>query len=191
MAAKTARLRHEVPARERILDAAAMRFAGHSYKDTSLRDIAADARVDVAYVHRCFGSKQRLFAEVVEHTVGPSAITEETSARDLVALLTQRLFSRATTASSDVDSLSVTIRSIADPEAAEVLRNFLRNRLLTLIARRGGAGAQKRAALAAAFIAGTMLFRNVIGLEELSEDQGGELEALVAEVLTTLLANHA
>lgn len=47
----------DIPAKERILKAAIRRFARHSYEDTGLRDIANDADVDVAYVHRSFGSK--------------------------------------------------------------------------------------------------------------------------------------
>lgn len=36
-------------------------FARMPYCDTSLRDIAAAAEVDVAYVHRSFGSKAEIF----------------------------------------------------------------------------------------------------------------------------------
>ncbi|WP_390965363.1 TetR family transcriptional regulator [Paracoccus yeei] len=36
-------------AKDRILTAAFRRFAAHSYHETHLRDIAADAGVDVAY----------------------------------------------------------------------------------------------------------------------------------------------
>jgi len=43
---------------DRILAAAVKRFATNSYEATGLRDIASDAGVDVAYVHRRFGSKE-------------------------------------------------------------------------------------------------------------------------------------
>ena len=46
--------------KERILNAAMLLFARMPYSDTSLRDIAA-AEVDVAYVHRAFGSKAEIF----------------------------------------------------------------------------------------------------------------------------------
>ena len=47
--------------KERILNAAMLLFARMPYSDTSLRDIAAAAEVDVAYVHRAFGSKAEIF----------------------------------------------------------------------------------------------------------------------------------
>ncbi len=50
---------------QHILEAATVRFAHYSYEDTRLRDIAADVDVDVAFVHRSFGSKAQLFSEAV------------------------------------------------------------------------------------------------------------------------------
>ncbi|MGL4263414.1 MAG: TetR/AcrR family transcriptional regulator, partial [Afipia sp.] len=47
--------------KERISNAAMLLFARMPYCDTSLRDIAAAAEVDVAYVHRSFGSKAEIF----------------------------------------------------------------------------------------------------------------------------------
>ncbi len=52
--------------RDRILKAAILRFSTHSYDHTGLRDIAADVGVDMAYVHRSFGSKEKLFYEAVK-----------------------------------------------------------------------------------------------------------------------------
>lgn len=55
--------------RRRIIDAAAARFARQSFEETGLREIAADAGVDVAYVHRSFGSKERLFEETLRQSL--------------------------------------------------------------------------------------------------------------------------
>ena len=57
--------RSSAATRQRILQAAMIRFARHPYEDARLRDIAADAEIDVAMVHRAFGSKEQLFVEVV------------------------------------------------------------------------------------------------------------------------------
>lgn len=54
---------------ERILQAAVRRFARNAYDDVGLRDIANDVRVDVSYVHRCFGSKKALFAKALAETL--------------------------------------------------------------------------------------------------------------------------
>ena len=57
--------------RERILKAAMLRFSTYSYEETGLRDIATDVGVDTAYVHRSFGSKEKLFREAVDAIVRP------------------------------------------------------------------------------------------------------------------------
>ena len=51
--------------RDRVLSAALAQFLTQPYDKATLRSIARDARVDVAYVHRLFRSKQALFAEVL------------------------------------------------------------------------------------------------------------------------------
>ncbi|MDK3020413.1 MULTISPECIES: TetR/AcrR family transcriptional regulator [Rhodobacterales] len=58
--------RGEGVTRRKILEAAIKRFGEHSYEETSLRDIAGDVGVDVAYAHRSFGSKKMLFIEALE-----------------------------------------------------------------------------------------------------------------------------
>ncbi|MGD9741085.1 MAG: TetR/AcrR family transcriptional regulator [Dongiaceae bacterium] len=65
MSAGVARHRSGQATRRRIPKAAIGRFSRHSYEETGLRDIAAGAEVDVAFVHRSFGSKERLLTEAV------------------------------------------------------------------------------------------------------------------------------
>ena len=54
------------PTRERLLDTAEALFARKGYHAVSIRNITNAARVDVSLVHYHFGSKQDLFAAVVE-----------------------------------------------------------------------------------------------------------------------------
>lgn len=51
-------------ARDRILKAAEMAFAGHGYAGTSLREIVKRARVTQALITYYFGTKEALFKEV-------------------------------------------------------------------------------------------------------------------------------
>ncbi|MAS15405.1 MAG: TetR family transcriptional regulator [Nitratireductor sp.] len=62
----------ETTTRDRILNAAIARFSRNSYDDTGLRSIAEDVKVDVSYVHRCFGSKQALFSAALQEAVRQS-----------------------------------------------------------------------------------------------------------------------
>lgn len=60
------RPRNAAATRAGILDAARDRFVAHSYDDVGVRDIARDAGVDPALVNRYFGSKEDLFAAVLD-----------------------------------------------------------------------------------------------------------------------------
>ncbi len=52
------------PNRDKILDAAEIEFATHSYESCSLRMIAESSGVNLGLLHYYFGSKQALFAAV-------------------------------------------------------------------------------------------------------------------------------
>src|ERR1700738_1364837 len=80
-----------VATRDRILNAAIERFTRTSYEQTGLRDIAADVGIDVAYVHRCFGSKKRLFAEAVRAAMQPADFLPG-PARDFAGKLAAHIF---------------------------------------------------------------------------------------------------
>ncbi|TLF81286.1 TetR family transcriptional regulator [Nocardia cyriacigeorgica] len=70
-AGRTGRRPGQSGAKEAILDAARARFADAGFGKTSIRAIAADAGVDPALVHHYFGTKQQLFAKVVEMPIDP------------------------------------------------------------------------------------------------------------------------
>ena len=62
--------------RAAIFEAATRRFAYQGYEHAGVREIAADAGVDAAMVNRYFGSKEGLFAEVVEHAFDYRYLTD-------------------------------------------------------------------------------------------------------------------
>lgn len=62
--------------RGRILAAAMDRFARLGYESAGLRDIAADAGVDVALISRYFGGKEGLFTEALKASIHPRLLRE-------------------------------------------------------------------------------------------------------------------
>lgn len=64
--ARPKRKRDAAATREAILEAATRRFATQGFEAAGAREIAADAGVTAALVNRYFGSKEKLFAEVIE-----------------------------------------------------------------------------------------------------------------------------
>ena len=177
----------KVTTHDRILDAAVLRFSSYSYERTGLRDIASDVGIDVSYVHRCFGSKEKLFAEALEATIQPARLLIG-AAGDLPGTLAKQVFARdAARPRGEVGPLDIIIRSLSSPEASPVLRDFMLNDFITPLANKLDQPAARRAALIAAFLAGVGILRNVLGVAPLLQAEGGDLESLIANALKDMM----
>ncbi|MFG1465818.1 TetR family transcriptional regulator [Xanthobacter sp. DSM 24535] len=173
--------------RDRILAAAILRFSMHSYEETGLRDIAADVGVDVAYVHRCFGSKERLFTEAVRATIQADRILADAAA-DPARVLASQIFSRDGARSPDeVGPLDIVIRSLSSPKAATVLRAFIVEEFIAPLSGRLGQPGMQEASMIAAFLVGIGIMRTVLQVAPLREPQGGELERRMTEAITCMM----
>src|SRR5690348_7945687 len=60
-----------VDTKQRILDTAERLFAEHGYVGTSMRQVIADAGVNLAAIHYHFGSKEELLDAVVSRRAEP------------------------------------------------------------------------------------------------------------------------
>lgn len=175
-------------AKVRILEAAVHRFARQSYEETGLRDIAADAEVDVAYVHRSFGSKEQLFAEAVRASTGMDRVLAG-GKQDMSGHLARHVLLHDGNASmQEVGSLDVIVHSLSSPAAARVVRECIVRDFVEPLGARLDNPAALRAAVTAALLAGIGILRNVLEIDLLREEAGGNLE----DLLTTTIAHiHA
>lgn len=181
-------------AREKALAAAVRRFSTQAYDQVGLRHIAADSGLDVARVHRLFGSKEQLFAESVRRAFGdwpedvttPQALVDTLIAHLLVA-----------DDKPDGDPVLLLVRSVSDPHAAPVLRARLEEsflRPITQIARQadGSAGTAESAAEQAALLAscclGIAMLRAVMGVSALATPASPALTARIAHLLRSCLS---
>lgn len=172
--------------REQILQAAIRRFARQSYEDTSLRQIAADVGVDVAHVHRSFGSKELLLMEALRATDRPERFLPGSRSR-LVAQLSSALFPhRPAAANDEVRSLDIFMRSLTSREASRVLRDAILADFIAPLSMMTSPPSSQRGALIAAFVLGIGVLREVLHIDPLQDDEDGELEKLAARALDTL-----
>lgn len=187
---RTAAARSPAPqARDRIREAAIQRFARQSYEETGLRDIAADARVDVAYVHRSFGSKEQLFAEAVRASAGMDRVLAAEK-HDMNGHLARQAFLRDDQASAaEVSHLDIIVRSLSSPAAARVIRECIVADFVEPLGARLGDPAFLRAAVIGALLAGIGILRNVLEIEPLREAAGGDLESLLATTIAHIGAS--
>ncbi|WP_454856761.1 TetR/AcrR family transcriptional regulator [Rhizobium binxianense] len=182
-------LRTATDTRHRILDAAVLRFSRHSYEETGLRDIAADVGVDVSYVHRCFGSKRQLFAEVLRQTACSDHILSESLGRLTRTLARQVLANGGAGNPEKVTPLDIVIPSLSSPDVKVLLQTFVLNDVVLPLSERIGHSAGRSAALVTAFLVGLGIVRNVLEIEVLLEPEGGELEKMIVDVINNMVAS--
>lgn len=175
--------------RGRILEAALLRFAQHSYEETKLRDIAADVGIDVALVHRTFGSKERLFAEVVIIAFQPRQLFAGERS-ELPARLAARLLEPSLDqALRVVDPLDILVRNLLSPEAIPILRGALARDVVEPLASKLDDPSPQRAALLAACLAGIGIFRHVLRMEPLLEESDDHIIPLVTRIISLIVGD--
>ena len=135
--------------RDRILNAAVLRFSTHSYDYTGLRDIAADVGVDMAYVHRSFGSKEKLFYEAVKASGKPGLLFAE-EGESLSSSLAKQVLSRKGV--NEIGALDLVVQSFGSPAASRVLNEFLEEDFIAPLVSKLTTVPKRRAALVAAFL---------------------------------------
>lgn len=153
------RTRNAAATRAGILEAARRRFTEEGYDGASLRDIAAEAGVDVALVARYFGSKEELFREVLTQDAPDDLFRGDPS--ELGARLAKMLVIEPRN-DGKLDKLLMILRSTSAPKAAEVIRSNIQETfygpLEDII---GGPDRFIRARLVAAIITGFAITRAI------------------------------
>ncbi|HEY8064368.1 MAG TPA: TetR family transcriptional regulator [Methylosinus sp.] len=169
--------------RRRILEAARARFSTASYEDVKLRDIAAEVGVDVALVHRAFGSKEQLFSAVLS----TSKEVETRSTLDASRLSDE--FASGFFGSGQNETLQIVVRSLTNPQAREVLRaRSLTEFISPVAAALAGPSTLERATLFNACLVGMAIFREVLGADALQDANSARTRPLIERILAACLA---
>jgi AcrR family transcriptional regulator len=186
--------RNAIATRQAILESALMAFTRSGYNGVGVREIAKGAGVTAMLVNRYFGSKEQLFAEVVEAALAKRTIlTEEatTPGRDLTTLSRDAavaLVARMTLEDQPLDGFLVMLRSISNERAAAIWREKIEQTFeKPLAALLPGAEANERAALFQCLIAGFYLMRKVIGSTALAAADTAALSRQLAALFQVLV----
>ena len=177
--------------RQRILKAALVRFAQLSYDDVGLRYISLYVGVDVALVHRSFGSKEQLFAEAFKAAIQSERLLASKKT-ELSAALSRNIFERANDPTSGhIDALQIFVHSLSSPQAREVLRAFVLRDFITPLAAKLDDRAPQRAALITACLVGISILRDVLRVKPLLNGSRAESQPLIEKLLNVCLdENH-
>ena len=157
--------------REKILGAARTHFARSGFDATTVRAIAADARVDPALVLHYFGSKHDLFKASIDFPADPAVFIPKLLEPGIDGL-GERLvrFFLDTWDSPAGSPMLALIRSVVgSDDVAALLREFVSREVLGRLARSLEVDEPRlRASLAASTLIGLAMLRYVVRLEPLA-----------------------
>ena len=164
--------------RAAILDAARARFAEDGYERATVRAIARQAGIDPSMVIRYYGTKEALFARVVDVALGiPDP--REIAAEELGTVLVEHFLDLW-----ERDAVLVTLLrvGVTHPAGAERMRDVFRDQLVPAAERFGHdpADAPRRAMLVASQVLGMALLRYVLRFGPAAEMPRAELVAWLA-----------
>jgi AcrR family transcriptional regulator len=176
--------------RKGILASARRAFARAGYDGVGVREIAQGAGVTAMMVNRYFGSKERLFKEVVAEAIAtPSILTREnlaspTLGRDIAAALVERTEAGA----NPLDGFLIMLNSLSNQRAAKIERALIEvHHHKAIAAALSGELAPQRAALVLSLIAGFQVMRQMIGLSALAETDPKTLVRILQPVFQQLV----
>ncbi|PZE25691.1 MULTISPECIES: TetR/AcrR family transcriptional regulator [unclassified Curtobacterium] len=189
------RTRDAAKTRQLLVAAARRRFAYDGYSATTVREIAADAGVNVALINRYFTSKEGLFEACLERAV--EDLDAPRPDDDSVERMLQSLVERVTNAPTGEHAveLLLLIRSSGD-EQADRIRNATLTSYAERMARIAGwdpddvdtNGILLRAEVALATAFGITLLRASTRLGPLVNASASDLTGPFSDVVTALLA---
>ncbi|QWC84608.1 TetR family transcriptional regulator [Nocardioidaceae bacterium] len=179
-------------ARDDIAKAARALFGDVGFDTATMRGIAHRAGVDQALIGYFFGSKQELFAQVMDLPLDPAVVIPHVTSGG-PREVGERLARVVLEALDDPARRAVIegmVRSAAShPHAAAMIRDRITATVLLPLASAvaGGAGEQNdaelRASLAMSQVLGLVMARHVVALEVL---QAASTDVLIAQVAPTL-----
>ncbi|HEY4125652.1 MAG TPA: TetR family transcriptional regulator [Rhizomicrobium sp.] len=188
-----ARRRDATATRAAILASARKAFARAGYDGAGVREIAGGAGVTAMLVNRYFGSKEKLFAEVVAETMAtPTILSAKTLASPARgAEMARALVELTGTHATPLDGFLIMLRSASSEQAARIARKEIeKHHQKTLTAALHGKLAPQRAAILLSLVAGFQVMRQMIGLTDLAKADQNDLMNVLAPLLEQLVANE-
>jgi AcrR family transcriptional regulator len=171
-----------------MLEAATRHFATSGYERAGVREIAADAGVTAALVNRYFGSKQRLFAEVIERALDMGQLLQGQRGDLAEHLARVMVHGQETSPDRVYTPLLLLLRSAPEPGAVKLFRRDLNRTALPLLAEQiGGEDAAARAAMVMALLTGFAIMHGMLRPKAFANARGEELVNLLSAALAACI----
>jgi AcrR family transcriptional regulator len=184
---ETTRPRNAAKTRADILASALRAFARHGYDGVGVRNIARDAGVTAMLINRYFGSKEQLFAEVVDAAFAPPVFFDD-NPQTLAHDVASNLIALTAPGAEQLGRFPIMLRSVSNPRAAEIVRDALARHVgRRLAAQLPEPDRPIRTELILSVIAGVWLMRSVIQTPGLKEADPKRLTDAVSEIIQTII----
>ena len=170
---------------QRILAAARASFAEHGFERTTIRAIAAAAKIDPALVMQYFGSKQALFKQAAR--IAPSEVLAG-GPEQLTELLLSTLGLKI--GELPETSLAMMRSMLTHPEAAAEARATLDRQIEQISAAIPTEDARMRAALIMATMVGVTISHQLLGLDALRDASPEQIARLLRPVFQALTSSQ-
>jgi AcrR family transcriptional regulator len=187
------RRRNAADTRAAILRSARRAFARAGYDGAGVREIAREAGVTAMLVNRYFGSKERLFAEVVADTMAkPVILTEAILASPTIGVdFASALLDQTGPEATPLDGFLILFRSASNPATAAIGREQIEKmHHRTLTAALPGHLAAERSAILLSLVAGFQMMRQMIGLSALAKADRATLISLLAPMIQQIVEGN-
>lgn len=184
------RRRNAAATRAAILESARLAFIRSGYDGAGVREIAEGAGVTAMLINRYFGSKEELFAEVLERANENPIIATSDNLRssDRAQLVTRMLLEVTAPDATALDGFLIMLRSVSSDAAVRIAREVVeRHHQRNVSSALSGKGAPQRAALLLSLVAGVQIMRQMIGLTALNADSSAELQDILEPIIRQLM----
>ncbi len=143
--------------------------------------------MDVAYVHRSFGSKENLFLDVLRVSGEGHGISKMDLA-GLAPYLANRLFERECARSrQEVDLLLILVHSLNSQKAGPLVAERLQSEAIEPVRETLGDPTHFRATMIISLLIGFSIMRNLLQLPAATEIDAEEAEILVAKAIEGMI----
>jgi AcrR family transcriptional regulator len=189
--ARTGRRPGDSGTREAIQAAAREQFARQGFDRTSMRSVALAAGVDPTLVSHFYGSKQRLFAEVMQLPFDPAVVLPHILAGDrdgIGARLAGFILAVLQTPEGHARMTGLIRAAASEDAAAVVVRERVSREILAPLA--AGLGSDRpelRGSLVASQLVGLVMARHVVQIEPLAGLPPEQVAALIAPTIQRYL----
>lgn len=187
---QTPRRRNAAATRAAILESARLAFIRSGYDGAGVREIAEGAGVTAMLINRYFGSKEELFAEVLERANENPIIATSDNLRspDRARIVARMLLEVTTPNATALDGFMIMLRSVSSDAALEIARKVVEKQHQHNVASAlSGKAAPQRAAVLLSLVAGVQIMRQMVGLTAMNADSSPQLQAIIEPIIRQLM----